>query len=165
MSSGRGILGSLSLHAYYRFKEAVKIRFGRGVSDLMTCMIAVNFHLPFYMTRTLPNVFALIGVLHAYAFWLGGETLKALSVLTAVTVVFRCDMLILLMPMTLQIIIMQEKPFASVAITGIMTGFFALVASIAIDSFFWQRWLWPEGIVLFFNTVENRSSDWGVMPW
>ena len=55
------------------------------------------------MTRTLPNTFALVGCLHAFSCWLQGAPTTALVLVAATMVVFRCELLVLLAPMTLQV--------------------------------------------------------------
>jgi len=37
----------------------------------------------------------------------------------------------------------------------------SLAISVCVDSFFWQRLLWPEGDGLWFNVYLNKSHQWG----
>ncbi|CDQ75547.1 unnamed protein product [Oncorhynchus mykiss] len=101
---------SLDLYSYQRTRlpgsvcdylyGACRGRFGGSLGQqLRDCSLtcASQFHLMFYSTRPLPNVFA--------------------------------------MPIAL---------------------------TVGIDSFFWNKLIWPEGQVLWYNTTLNKSSNWGI---
>lgn len=45
---------------------------------------------------------------------------------------------------------------------SVLSGAVCLVWTITMDTIFWRRTLWPEGEVLWYNTIENKSHNWGV---
>ena len=164
----RGMLLAFNIHAMYRLAKAADNKFGQNnpiVGGYLLLITAVQFHLPFYLSRMLPNVFALILVIHAYAEWLSGRCRRAAAWLVAATSIFRCDVLILLFTVGLAMLIRREMTIGQAVQTGVVTGVISLVLTVPTDSILWGRWLWPEGEVLFFNTVENKSSEWGTSPW
>jgi alpha-1,6-mannosyltransferase len=158
-------LGTLTWLALVRLRRAVQTRFSRRAAQLFALFTALQFHLCFYASRTLPNTFAVLLAALSFAMWLERRPVAALQILGAATVVVRCDMLILVASLALTALLGGEVAFFPTLLTGVATCAAALAATVAVDSFFWQRWLWPEGVVLFFNAVENRSALWGVSPW
>jgi alpha-1,6-mannosyltransferase len=135
----RIFLGLISWASFVRFRKSVSSKFGDRCGKITAILASLQFHLPFYMSRTLPNSFALIGCLHAFSNWLNGSPLTALVQITIAMVLFRCDMLVLLAPLTLQMLLAKEVPFWRTAFVGLGTGALTLCASVLVDSFFWKR--------------------------
>ncbi|CAM9137083.1 unnamed protein product [Ectocarpus sp. 4 AP-2014] len=162
--AARLALGLLCWLAFRRFNSAVAFRLGDAPAGWAAGVWALQFHLPFYMSRTLPNVFALCVVLLALQAWLRDNVPRALGLFTVATLVFRCDVVVLLGPLTLQLLLTGRVRPLEVITAGLKWGIPSLVASFLLDSALWGRWVWPESHVLLFNTVANRSSEWGEMP-
>lgn len=141
------------------------IRTGRQVGPWLLLITACQFHIPFYASRMLPNTFALAVILHAYSFWLQGSIERAASLVVFVTCIFRCDVLLLLASLGLSWLIMRQLTIYRALKIGVLTGFVSLLFTVPVDSLLWQRLLWPEGEVFYFNTILGKSSDWGTSPW
>jgi alpha-1,6-mannosyltransferase len=70
--------------------------------------------------------------------------------------VFRCDVLLLLGLVSLQLLASRQLSLGAGVACGLGAAAASLTVSVGVDSFFWRRWLWPEGEVLWFNTVLNK---------
>eukprot|EP01062_Namystynia_karyoxenos_P057532 TRINITY_DN4863_c0_g1_i1.p1 TRINITY_DN4863_c0_g1~~TRINITY_DN4863_c0_g1_i1.p1 ORF type:complete len:521 (+),score=163.73 TRINITY_DN4863_c0_g1_i1:79-1563(+) len=171
----RGLLGIA--HAVGLDRVAMQLRrlFGPLAMAFFLALTCSQFHQLFYASRTLPNTFALVGFLFGVAELLGAEQTppsvaaaarrRGLRVLTATCVVFRADMAVFMGPLVLALLLTRRVPFWSTVFLGISTAAAAVAVSVCFDSLVWRRTLWPEGAVLWFNTVENKSSEWGTSPW
>ena len=61
----RVVLGCTVLDGLFCFAGAVEEKFGRQVKQLLLVISATQFHFMFYMSRPLPNIFALsLGKFH-----------------------------------------------------------------------------------------------------
>jgi len=135
------------------------------LANYFLLITACQFHLPFYSSRMLPNVFALFLTTFSFAFWFEGKYKKSLSTLVFTTCVFRCDMLLLLGTVTLSMLFLRQVSIREVLSVVIIYASLSLIATVPLDSLLWRRLVWPEGEVFFFNTIENKSSLWGTQSF
>ncbi len=173
----RAMLAAAICFAYARLLHAASWRFGSNTAWWTLAVVLTTPHFLFYSSRTLPNSFAVLLVLHSCADWIymgvyASDTIKVKrhlwsAVLSLVCTIawLRCDMLVLLAPIGLAWLFLRRASILELIYIGSVCGSVAVATTIAVDSFFWQRWLWPEGEVLWFNLVLNRSHEYGVSPW
>ncbi|KAG0313268.1 dolichyl-P-Man:Man(7)GlcNAc(2)-PP-dolichol alpha-1,6-mannosyltransferase [Linnemannia gamsii] len=176
----RSVLGLFTFLGWHQMSRGIRHQFGRTVSILFMVVSASQFHWLFYAGRTLPNTFALSIVNVAYSFWMKASPssqqtvtrraterslLRMVDCLVFATVLFRSEVLILMGPIILLELAMTRIEFWTTVLEGIKAGVASLALAIAIDSWFWQKWMWAEGAVFWFNAVEGKSVAWGVSPW
>ncbi|KAK3846785.1 MAG: Alg9-like mannosyltransferase family-domain-containing protein [Linnemannia gamsii] len=176
----RSVLGLFTFLGWHQMSRGIRHQFGRTVSLLFMVVSASQFHWLFYAGRTLPNTFALSIVNVAYSFWMKASPssyqavtrraterslLRMIDCLVFATVLFRSEVLILMGPIVLLELAMTRIDFWRTVQEGIKAGVVSVAIAVAIDSWFWQTWMWAEGAVFWFNAVEGKSVAWGVSPW
>ena len=148
--------------AMCRLSWALKRLLGAPTAVFFTVLTACQFHLPFYASRTLPNTTALVLAVLAIAHWVDDtEPWLTMALLTATTTIFRCDVVLLTAAVALHLLFSRRMRLWHIASVGLAAAALSLVATVLVDSWFWGRWLWPEGEVFWFNTVLGRCASSG----
>jgi alpha-1,6-mannosyltransferase len=158
-------LGALGVLALRSFRVAIGKKFGKEVEMVFTVITCSQFHFIFYLSRTLPNIFALCLVLIGFRFWLQEEWQKTIAIFAFAASVFRSELVILFAPMALEGLLNGRFTIKQALISGSLSSVASIALSVAFDSVLWDRLLWPEGEVFWYNTFLNKSHNWGTSPF
>ncbi|XP_073316920.1 dol-P-Man:Man(7)GlcNAc(2)-PP-Dol alpha-1,6-mannosyltransferase isoform X1 [Primulina huaijiensis] len=154
-------LGCIILSTLRFFRIQIRKNFGSQVEAFFVILTALQFHVLFYCTRPLPNILAFGLVNLAYGFWFDQSCFAALRCLIFATVVLRCDILLLVLPLGLELLLSRSISLPKALLSCLITALACIGLTILVDSFFWRKLLWPELEVFWFNSILNRSSEWG----
>ncbi|EKM61314.1 glycosyltransferase family 22 protein [Phanerochaete carnosa HHB-10118-sp] len=172
----RLVLATCNTSGFSYLRRSVSHRYG-GIAGVMFVLLTITqFHIPFWMGRTLPNMFALLPVNIALCrLWdrapnATRPTARGIDIsivlLVFASVVFRAEVAVLLAAVVLQALWSRRTSLLRVIKVGLISSFVSIGLTVAIDTYFWrQRPIWPELYGVYFNVVQGKSAEWGVSPF
>lgn len=175
----RAILGCANVAALLSVKQAVDTAYGKTAGRWYVLLQASQFHVMFYASRTLPNMFAFAITTSALSALILVKAVAtksprsakrrrlALYLLTVAGIIFRSEIALLLAAETFHLLVRQRPSLTKEIIpAGLAGAALGLLTTVSVDSFFWQQFpLWPEWVGFYYNTVLGKSSDWGTSPF
>ena len=88
-----------------------------------------------------------------------------MSLFVFAAVVFRAEVALLLATSALYLLVAPQTSLNRLIPPFITSFIAALALSVPVDSYFWQKPLWPELWGFYYNVFQGQSSNWGVSPW
>lgn len=89
----------------------------------------------------------------------------AVSLLVFAAAIFRSEVALLLATTGLYLLVTGQSTIPRLVRPFLISFAVALAVSVPLDSYFWQKPLWPELWGFYYNAVLGSSSNWGVSPW
>lgn len=162
----RFILSLFVISGFNSFANAVGRKYGTTTRRCLIVLTLTQFHFTFYLSRPLPNTYALGLTLWALSRWILQDFASFTFLIAQIVVIFRFETAILFGCIILfELIITRQMKVTTLLAIGIPSGLFALTVTVLFDSFMWAKWIWPEGHGLYFNLYLNKSNEWGTLPF
>ncbi|KAL4989151.1 Alg9-like mannosyltransferase family-domain-containing protein [Aspergillus falconensis] len=172
----RAILGLFNALSLLYFANSLRRAAGKAAAVWYLLFQASQFHVLYYASRTLSNMFAFGMTTFALASLLpepvSSATYRkrsrvALYLITIAGIIFRAELALFLAAHTLFLLISGrisiQRDVVPAGILGLVLG---LAITLPVDSFFWQQYpLWPEFVAFKFNVVAGQASAWGTHSW
>ncbi|KAK6509343.1 dolichyl-P-Man:Man(7)GlcNAc(2)-PP-dolichol alpha-1,6-mannosyltransferase [Arthrobotrys musiformis] len=176
----RAFLGLLNCSTMVLLSRRAASIYSPGAAKWYLLLQASQFHVMFYVSRTLPNMLAFGLTTYALAELLPPpRSLKAranwfdsspigLQVLLLAAVIFRSELIILLITHTIPLLLTGWINLIELLILGVSTGLLSVLTAVSVDTYFWQTFpkpMWAELEGFVFNTLQGKSSEWGTSPF
>lgn len=148
-----------------RLRNTLQKQFGNTFAWWYTLITVTQYHFMFYMSRPLPNIVVLPLVLLAFEGWLAGKHKQFIISAGASIIIFRSELAMLFGLFLIMDLYFKKLDIKMLFMTAVPAGVGLVGLTVAVDSLFWGRLLWPEAEVFWYNTILNKSSDWGTSPF